>query len=419
MVLGLGAALLLVASTARGEDASGNVSRKDYIKLQKQVEELKQLVVQGRNSQSGESENSSVSQLAQDVADLKSQIEEGSLGQTKFVATGNLAAGFSAPEHGDSNFSTTFSPILLWKLSDKLLVEAEVEMELEDSDTITKLEYGQIDYSLSDNLTLVAGKFLNPMNVFVERYEPKWINKFPDTPLAVYDGILPESHVGAQLRGAAPVGETKLNYALYLGNGARLNTDEETAGTLQFDNFNDTNGNKAVGGRIGFLPFPNAEVGYGFEVGQAGDPEGVISDLSYVLHSIDFDYAVDSESIGGRFDTRFQYAWSSLDSATYDADGSLGFGPTSFSNDRDGGYVQISYRPTRLDRPFITDLEFLVRYDRMNNPSGAIDPVDEHRTTLGLDYWLDSSTVWKIAYEIDSQSGEGNNQFLTQIATGF
>ena len=138
------------------------------------------------------------------------------------------------------------------------------------------------------------------------------------------------------------------------------------------------------------------------------------------MHSVDFDVNLDSEAIAGRFDLRGQYAWSSIDDAVYDEDGSLGFGPLAYSNDRDGGYVQVSYRPTRLSEKFITNLEVLARYDRANNPSGAIDPTDENRTTLGLDYWLDSGTVFKIAYEIDNKSGgDNNNAFLTQVATGF
>ena len=167
---------------------------------------------------------SAVTALGRQVQALESAVEEARLGSTRFLLTGNASAGFTAPQHGASNFGATLSPLLLWKLSDNLFVESEVEFELEGSDTSTKLEFAQIAWSPLDFLTIGAGKFLSPSNVFVERYEPKWINKFPDTPLAVYDGLLPESHVGAQARGGLPIGPSRINYALYVGNGARLQT---------------------------------------------------------------------------------------------------------------------------------------------------------------------------------------------------
>jgi hypothetical protein len=75
-------------------------------------------------------------------------------------------------------------------------------------------------------MTLEAGKFLNPMNIFVERYAPNWIKKLPDAPLAIYDGILPEPNVGVQLRGAIPIGPSRLKYAGYVSNATSLIADD-------------------------------------------------------------------------------------------------------------------------------------------------------------------------------------------------
>lgn len=443
-----GVLVLLAAIASPAADSSAPVSREEYETLRREMLQMKTELDALRRAgsppaaasasgaapaavpaaktaaapQPAAESSSAIASLKAELEDVKEQVEQGRIGSTKFLLTGNASGGVVVPQHGSSNFEATFSPLLLWQLSDTLLVESEIEFELEDTDTETKLEYAQIAWSPLDFLTIGAGKFLTPMNVFVERYEPKWINKLPDNPLAVYDGILPESIVGFQARGGVPVGPTRLTYALYVGNGARLNTDDaESAGTLQFDNFTDLNDNKAVGGHVGFAPFsPYVEVGYGFEVGTASDPNDSVDNPDYVVQSVDLDASVDSERLLGRLGARGQYAWSEVDKRTYDPDSSLGYGPLRFSNKRDGGYVQASYRPTHAGIPYLADTELVFRYDAINNPGGIPDLVDEMRYTIGLDYWLMSSTVLKLAYEIDDQDGaRDNDAFRLQAATGF
>src|SRR4029077_15895818 len=146
-----------------------------------------------------------------------------------------------------SNFSATFNPIFLWEISPKLLFEGRLELELSGGGTNLELEYAQLSYLLNDYITLGAGEFLAPSNVFVERFQALWINKLPDRPLAVYDGILPEKIIGAEIRGGFPVGPLRANYAFYVSNGPALITDDPSAaGQLDWDNFADNNDDKAV-----------------------------------------------------------------------------------------------------------------------------------------------------------------------------
>src|SRR5207237_8022910 len=125
-------------------------------------------------------------------------------------------------------FSATFNPIFLWELSPKLLFEGRLELELSGSGTNIELEYAQLTYLLNDYITLGAGEFLTPSNVFVERFEALWINKLPDRPLAVYDGILPERSFGFQIRGGIPLGPTRANYSFYVANGPQLHVFSRT-----------------------------------------------------------------------------------------------------------------------------------------------------------------------------------------------
>jgi hypothetical protein len=351
----------------------------------------------------------------------------GGYGSATFMATrgGYGPAAPVPPDSRDANssFTATFNPIFLWKLSDRLLFEGEMELELEGSDTSTALEMAQISYVLNDYVTIGAGKFLNPADYFVERQHMAWVNKLPDKPLAVYDGLMPESLLGVQVRGGIPVGPTKIGYAFFAANAAALTTTPADPanpielGTLSFDNFDNSNGHISVGGRIGFYPIPELEVGYGFQTSAVG-PRG--SNIRALLQSADLSYVRDSEVLKGTVNLRGQWVWSDVDSFTYDASGSGGFGPLTFNNKRNGGYAQLAYRPSKLENSIVKNLEPVVRYDMINQKKTPVG-FDERRLTVGLNYWIGPSAVVKVAYEFDRQNGTGENgnAFFSQFALGF
>jgi hypothetical protein len=328
---------------------------------------------------------------------------------------------FEARNGQVSTFSASFNPIFLWELTPKILFDSRLEIEPSGGGTNVNLVNAQISYLLNDYVALGVGEFFSPSNVFVERFEPQWINKLPDRPIGIYHGVLPNISVGAQIRGGFPLGPTRANYAFYVSNGPTLNTfDPRSAGTLDFNSYTDNNDDKAVGGRVGFLPIPGVEVGYGFETSQPGFQGTPFSDLRAWLQSVDLEITRDSDLLKGRINLFAQYAWSHVDHAVYDPDGSLGFGPLPLTAKRDGGYAQIAYRPTKVDIDFIRNLELIFRWDHLSRePSGFGDP-EETRWTIGLDYWLSPSTVIKAAYEWDKPRGERNRDaFLAQAAIGF
>jgi len=200
-----------------------------------------------------------VDELRQEVDTLKTQVKETFPGTTKFLVAGYGTSTFEAKSGEDPFFDATLNAFFLWKLSDRLLFEGEVEFEFEDGNTTTNLEIAQASYLLNDYMTIGVGRFLNPMDFFVERQHMGWVNKFPDKPLAVYDGLLPESDLGAQLRGVIPIGPTKLEYAAFVANAPDLITsfDDPTAvGMLDFGNTANHGGHVAVVGHIGFIPIP-------------------------------------------------------------------------------------------------------------------------------------------------------------------
>jgi hypothetical protein len=443
--------LTLAFPVAQAEEPTtgGYVTRKEYEELKAQMLAMKQQLdalkkeraaspkqessqgqaVAETHKQVAPRQENAESQAAEDlhgevtgsVAPSVAQLEASLLGTTKFLLAGWAEGMFEARNGQVSTFSASFNPIFLWELTPKLLFDGRLEIEPSGGGTNVNLVNAQISYLLNDYIALGVGEFFSPSNVFVERFEPQWINKLPDRPLAVYHGILPNISVGAQARGGFPIGPTRVDYAFYVSNGPVLNSfDARSAGTLDFNSYTDNNDNKAVGGRVGFLPIPGVEVGYGFETSKPGFQGTSFSRVQALVQSVDLEVTRDSDLLKGRINLFAQYAWSHVDHAVYDPDGSLGFGPLAFTSKQDGGYAELAYRPTKLDIDFLRNLEMIFRWDHLSrDPSGLGDPREE-RWTLGLNYWLSPSTVVKAAYEWDKPSGQRNrNALFFQTAMGF
>src|SRR5438552_2694105 len=438
---------LSVSAQDVNSTSSDYVSRAEYDKLKAEHEAMKQELeaikatvrqmatapspaaapVQPAVPAEGPSENkqvvtttSTVDELRQEVDTLKLQIKETFPGTTKFLLAGYGTAAFTARSGEDPFFDAAFNALFLWKLTDRLFFEGEMELEFEDEATDLNLEVAQASYLLNDYMTIGLGRFLNPMDFFVERQHMNWVNKLPDKPLAVYDGLFPESQLGAQLRGVIPIGPTKLEYVGFVANAPGLITapeDFSELGMLDFPNTGNFGGHVAVGGHLGFIPIPQLEVGYGIQRSKVGPRDQAVVN---VLQSVDFNYVSDSALLKGLINLRAQWGWSHVGDFVYDPDGSQGFGPLEFNNNRNGGYAQLSYRPTHIDNDIIKNFEGVFRYDRLNQLHTPVG-FDEQRWTLGLNYWLTPSTVIKAAYEFDDKNGGARDQdaFMMQVAVGF
>lgn len=361
-----------------------------------------------------------VAALQEEVDTLKSEVKGIIPGTTKFLLAGYGTAGFTARSGEDPFFDAAFNAIFLWKLTDRLFFEGELEFEFEDNATTTNLEIAQAAYLLNDYMTIGVGRFLNPTNFFVERQHMNWVNKLPDKPLAVYDGLMPESELGAQLRGVIPIGPTKLEYAAFVANAPGLITESDDfsqIGMLDFPNDANFGGHVAVGGHVGFIPIPQLEIGYGIQRSKVGPRDQAVT---AVLQSADFNYVSDSPLLKGLINFRAQWVWSHVGDFVYDPNGEQGFGPLEFNNNRNGGYAQLSYRPTRINNDYLKNFEGVFRYDRFNQLHTPVG-FDEQRWTLGLNYWVTPSAVLKLAYEFDDKNGGARDQnaFLMQAAVGF
>jgi hypothetical protein len=411
------------ADTAPPE-GGGYVSRAEYEALQKDLEVLKRRLAEVETRQAAQS---APSDMADQLSKLSTRVDDIQPGVNKFLITGDAGLDFVSRKGSNNTFSLGFSPVFLWKIDDRLLFEGGLDISAANdpnggnAHTQVDVSLANLSYVMNDRLLVGGGYFTVPFGNFHTNLDPRWVNELPDPPLAMGDnGISPNADTGVFALGAAPVGSSVVNYAAYVTNGPTLITDDpKSAGSLSFNNFQDTNGNKAVGGRVGFLPRPELELGYSVQGAQV-NPSTFHRDVDALLQAVDGNFVREVESISGRIKVRGEWVWSSVDRAVYDPTGALGFGPLSFNNDRNGGYALVSYRPTRVANAALSKTEFVLRYDRLQASSLAPGGGTEQRLTPGIDYWIGSATVLKLAYEFDdNENAPSQDAFLLELATGF
>jgi hypothetical protein len=379
--------------------------------------------------------------LTQRNMDLLSSIT----GNTKILITGVAWFGFQANiNNSDVTMPKTtfndfgFSPMFLWKLSDKFFFESEIEIKNDgtaDNSAAFDLEFAKLSFRVNKYITIGAGKMLSPFGAYNERWEPNHIEKFPNAPLRPDDGVLlDDTHLfwgaimGIDVRGGIPLGSAKMNYSLYISNGPKLHLEKEMGGMLQYENWNDNNSNKEVGGRIGFLPFPNSslEIGFSGKRGIAGNQgDSLYGKTGATAYAVDLSYVKSIEAIKSTINIRGQFNSVTVDKANYQLTDSTTY---TFDNILQSYFAQFSIRPTMASSKFIKKTELLFRYSTVTPPKDAVwSPKDKNgqggsisRIDLGLCYWLSWRTGLRFAYEIRS-TPDGANQkgFVIRLATGF
>ena len=81
-------------------------------------------------------------------------------GQNNFAVFGNAEMIYFHDKNNSRFTDVNFKPIFLWKISDKLFVEAEPEFETGEGTLNIGLEYANMVYIVNPYLILHAGRFL-------------------------------------------------------------------------------------------------------------------------------------------------------------------------------------------------------------------------------------------------------------------
>jgi hypothetical protein len=165
---------------------------------------------------------------------------------------------FTRVTGGQYSDALAVTPLLLIPVGDRWLLEGRGIY----SDTFTKnaagdftgrnsygLGYAQVDY-ITKYVTVTAGRFITPFNIYGERFAPSWIRGLQVTPLT--SPLASGSALGGMLRGSFPTTDKiNLNYAFYFSTN-------NTHHLLATD--------RSTGGRVGFfLPGARVELGASYQ----------------------------------------------------------------------------------------------------------------------------------------------------------
>lgn len=325
---------------------------------------------------------------------------------------------------GEANFTDiNFKPIFLWKISDKLFVESEIEIETGEGSADLGLEYANMCYTVNPYMTIHAGRFLPKFGTYRGRFAEAFINRFASNPAGFGDGgIGPMNETGIGVQGGIPMGSSKMNYDVWVSNGPQLSVGSadapDEAGQLIYEAYTDNNMNKCVGGRIGFLPFSNSclEIGVSDEsVSKLGDAGSDYENVKANMYAADMIFFHNINPIKSTFRLNAEYKSLSVGDYTYSAFDSLNTTYT-FANNSSAYYVGASIRPASLSKTIFRNVELGYRYSSFNRPDGSMWGDDYTQTSASLDYWLNWCSVIKACYT--QNSGE-DPLYTIQFVMGF
>ena len=275
-------------------------------------------------------------------------------------------------------------------------IAAEVLLEYEHGGDDMGVRYGIIDYKIADPVILRMGKFLVPMGRFNEYLSPEYANKLPDRPYCLWQ-IVPIvwAETGVQLRGEFELpSKQSMSYAFYIVNGLEQSAGEGgSIRSMRQNNRDSNNSSKAYGGRIGFMPFEELEVGVSYYTG------AYTTDGNQDLSIMDFHAEYQKKELT----LRGEYVRANQETSGSDLD-------------KNGFYAEAAYRINSHYEP-------VIRYDQTDLDDGSGH--DIKRSTIGLVYYpepvLHPMFNFKISKSVvhDDGAGDRQDEFVAQCVIGF
>lgn len=339
-------------------------------------------------------------------------------GENIFAVFGNAEMVYFSDKNNKHFGDVNFKPIFLWKISQKLFVEAEPEFETGGGSLDIGLEYANMVYIVNPYLTLHAGRFLPKFGAYRGRMGEGFINRFSTDPVGFGDGgIGAMNEVGVGAQGGFGVGSAKINYEFYISNGSQILTNPENAGQFDYEAYAANNNAQAVGGRIGLLPLSNSsfEIAYSFQnkekTGEIGTP---YENVGVLMQAFDLNYWGHIKPIKSDIRVLGEWKHQKVDNVNYFAADSTTY---TFKNTPTAYYIAGTIRPSHLKNMFLRNLELAARYSEFKRPAGAPwGGSNTHQFALSLDYWLKWNTVLKMTYQTEKDI---DNAFVAQLVFGF
>ncbi len=340
------------------------------------------------------------------------------LGQHQFTFAGAAAGDFIYDRQNAQNtFSLVFEPLVLYKLNDWILFEAEIEAALpQGSSAEFGLPVATAQIFLNDYLEVNAGIFDQPFGDWYETQSALWVNRFITAPLPYgQEALVPPADIGIQLRGSAQWGQLgqDADYTIWAGNGPTYDTSlpQSVVGqTLESPaNLGTQSNGRSYGGRFRLYPFP-FDTNWGrLELGASTYNGKWLNSHWLNAWGVDFAFLRGDLQARGEFLSAYRQMPA----------------PSSADN-RQGWYVQAGYFLQSLPSlhlgsaidDAVRRLEPLIRYSGVNqraivtdeiatnpelgfNGSGSIFTPHAREVALGLDYWIEPSIVWQTEFDLE------------------
>ncbi len=295
-----------------------------------------------------------------------------------------------------------FSPMLLWRHGDNLLLEFEPSFD----GTNIGVNWADIAYFVSPGLIIKGGYLVLPFGTYTKRLAAGWINKLASDPIGV---DIAGTDFGIEVEGGLPLGNMKWSYDISLTNGMQL----DNYGVVSGVGISAINNGKTVCGRLALLPFPNSslEIGVSGLYGAIATPQGATFSNTNAtdtkgpmasMYAIDLNYVKNFNPI--QLNIKGQYNVSMVTKQNYlnPVDSTQTY---SFTNTTSAAFAQISLRPVQSKNRVLKNLELAFRYSNYMTPQNSTWGQNYTEEDVALDYWLSWRTVLKIAYENINSDG--------------
>jgi len=329
---------------------------------------------------------------AQSVADATNAQNQTTTDSTRHfegfpIITGGIALNASFEPH-ENNMNPVVAPIFLVPLGHRALIESEIEIESDITYShggyqpvaLTKsVEYAQLDFFAGKYLTIVAGRYATPFNIYKERFDARWIRNLSAEPLIF--PLADSSGNGGQLRGAIPLSSSaQLSYAAYF-----------SAKTVNVSAASD----RQSGFRTAlFLPGARVEAGFSFN--------RLLGEDRFSRFGTDFTWNLRSLPLDIRSETLFSKA--------------LG----------NGYWIEGAYRFSdgRFPR-WLRRSQAVFRGEQYFPPNGGISgdfeapEVDTTRFLGGWNYWITDAVRAQVAFGHQFATGNDHNIWTIGISYRF
>jgi hypothetical protein len=360
------------------------------------------------------------SALMDRVAALEQQVANTKPGEDHFMFGGLTTIGFvtnkttntvggvstvtRASTFGNAN-TYEFSPMLLWRHGDKILLEFEPSF---NNDGLS-VNWADISYFAAPGLIIRGGYMVVPFGIYNKRLAAGWINKLATDPIGL--GYPASTNYGVEAMGGFPLGNMKWSYDVAVTNGMQLLPD----GELQATGITDNNINKTFSGRLGLLPFSNSslEVGLSALTGKVGDEGSPYANTRTNMYAFDLSFVQPVKPF--LINVKAQYNIINIDQQTYvnPNDSTQSY---TYKNHSTSGFGLISLRPSYVDNKVLKNFEVAFRYANNITPQGSAWGANTNQVTEGVAFWLNWRTVLKITHEM--QSGDSTVNPLIVPNTG-